>query len=72
MLTATPSQGCIHRNPNWVSTKPAPKPNIDARARKIAVVMGAVPHESLDRRPKIVGRAIPDNAEVANPGFGKD
>ena len=71
MLIATPSQGTIHRNPNWVSTKPAPKPNIDARARKIAVVIGAVPHKSFDRRSKIVGRAIPDNAEVVNPGFGK-
>src|ERR1700756_4512720 len=43
MLIATPSQGGIHRNPNWVRTKPAPNPNIDARAMKIAVVMGAVP-----------------------------
>src|ERR1700747_3704026 len=72
MLIATPSQGCIHRNPNWVSTKPAPNPNIDARARTIAVVMGAVPHQSLDRRSKIVGRAIAENAEVANPDFGKN
>ena len=72
MLIAAPSQGTIHRNPNWVSTKPAPNPNIDARARKIAVVMGAAPHKSLDRRSKIVGRAIPDNAEVANPDFGKN
>jgi hypothetical protein len=71
MLIATPSQGGIHRNPNWVSTKPAPNPNIDARARKIAVVMGDVPHQRLDRRSKIVGHAIPDNAEVANPDFGK-
>ena len=46
MLIATPTQGSIHRNPNWVSTKPAPNPNIDARAKKIAVVMGAIPHES--------------------------
>jgi hypothetical protein len=37
MLIATPNQGSIHRNPNWVSTKPAPNPNIDARARKIAL-----------------------------------
>src|SRR6202008_5117637 len=49
MLIATPTQGSIHRNPNWVSTKPAPNPNIDVRARKIAVVMGAVPHQSIDR-----------------------
>jgi hypothetical protein len=33
--------------------------------------MGAVPHKSLDRRSKIVGRAISDNAEVANSDFGK-
>jgi hypothetical protein len=71
MLIATPTQGSIHRNPNWVSTKPAPNPNIDARARKIAVVMGVVPHESLDRRSKIVDRATPDNAEIANRDFGK-
>src|ERR1700738_1578242 len=71
MLIATPSQGSIQRNPNWVSTKPVPNPNIDARARRIAVVMGAVPHKSLDRRSKIVGRAISDNAEVANSDFGK-
>jgi hypothetical protein len=31
-----------------VSTKPAPNPNVDARARKIAVPMGAVPHKSPD------------------------
>src|SRR5262252_6124852 len=43
MLIATPSQGGIRRNPNWVSTKPAPNPNIDAMATKIAVVIGAVP-----------------------------
>jgi len=72
MLIATPSQGGIHRNPNWVSTKPAPNPNIDARTRKIAVVMGAFPHKNLDQRSKIVGRAIPDNAEVTNPDFGKN
>src|SRR5580704_9227886 len=71
MLIATPTQGSIHRNANWVRTKPAPKPNIDTRARKIAAVMGALPHESIDRRSKIVGRAIPDNAEVANHDFGK-
>jgi hypothetical protein len=40
--------GGIHRNPNWVRTKPAPNPNIDARARKIAVVMGVIPRECLD------------------------
>src|SRR6202035_1797340 len=40
MLIATPSQGGIHRNLNWVSTKPAPNRNIDARAREIGVVMG--------------------------------
>src|SRR6202007_2702675 len=66
MLIATPTQGSIHRNPNWVRTKPAPNPNIDARARKIAVVMGTLPHESSDRRSKIVGRALRDNVEVAN------
>src|SRR5215472_8935092 len=71
MLIATPSQGSIHRSPNWVSTKPAPKPNIDARARKIAVVIGAVSHKSFDRRLKIVGGAVPDNVEIANPDFGK-
>jgi hypothetical protein len=71
MLIATPTQGRIHRNPNWVSTKPAPNPNIDARARKIAVVMGVVPHESLDRRSKIVDGATRDNAEVANRDYGK-
>jgi hypothetical protein len=35
-------------------------------------MMGAVLHQSIDRRSKIVGRAIPDNAEVANPDFGKN
>jgi hypothetical protein len=50
MLIATPTQGSIHRNPNWVSTKPAPNPNIEARAKKIAVVIGAVPHVRFDRR----------------------
>jgi hypothetical protein len=45
MLIATPNQGCVQRNPNCVSTKPAPNPNIDARARKIAMVMGALPQE---------------------------
>src|SRR6202047_5602259 len=49
ILIATPTQGSIHRNPNWVSTKPAPNPNIDARARKIDVVMRAVHNERLDR-----------------------
>src|ERR1700741_2508781 len=53
MLIATPSQGTIHRNPNWVSTKPAPNPNIDAKARKIAVVMAIVPHQSVDRRGRL-------------------
>src|SRR6516162_571950 len=48
MLIATPTQGGIHRNPNRVRTKPAPNPNIDARARKIAVVIGVVPRECLD------------------------
>src|SRR6516225_7461083 len=72
MLIATPSQGGIHRNPNWVSTKPAPNPNIDARARKIVLVMGTAPHQSLDLRSRIVGLAIPDNAEIANPDFGKN
>src|SRR5580704_3160806 len=71
MLIATPTQGSIHRNANGVSTKPAPKPNIDTRARKIAVVMGAVPHESIDRRSKILSPLIRDNAEVANHDFGK-
>src|ERR1700746_1551396 len=47
MLIATPTQGGIHRNPNWVRTKPAPSPNIDARARKIGVVLGGVPRECL-------------------------
>src|SRR6516162_2092641 len=63
-LIATPSQGSIHRNPNWVSTKPAPNPTMEARARKIALVMGAVPHQQVDRRLNVVGRAILDNAEV--------
>src|SRR6476619_7860829 len=45
ILIATPTQGCIHRNPKWARTKPAPNPHIDARAREIAVVMGAVPHK---------------------------
>jgi hypothetical protein len=70
MLIAAPTQGTIHRNPNWVSTKPAPNPNIDARARKIAVVMGAIPDEKFDRGSKIVGGTIRDNAEVANRDFG--
>jgi hypothetical protein len=43
MLIATPSQGCINRNPNWVSTKPAPNPNIDARARRTAAVIAVIP-----------------------------
>src|SRR5580692_3792859 len=72
MLIATPNQGSIHRNPNWVSTKPAPNPNIDARARKIALVMGTAPHKSLDLRSRIVGLAIPDNAEIANSDFGEN
>jgi hypothetical protein len=36
------------------------------------VVMGAVPHQSRERQLKIVGHEIPDNAEVANPDFGKN
>src|SRR6201986_1982031 len=72
ILIAPPPQGCIHRNPNRVRTKPAPNPNIDARAREIAVVMGAVPRKSLDWRSMIVGNTIPDNAEVANPDFSKN
>jgi hypothetical protein len=64
MLIATPTQGSIHRNPNWVRTKPAPNPNIDASARSIAVVMGVVPHRCLDWRSRIVNHATPDNAEV--------
>jgi len=70
MLITAPSQGTTHRYPNWVSTKPAPNPNIDARARKIAVVMGAIPDEKFDRGSKIVGGTIWDNAEVANRDFG--
>src|ERR1700724_256104 len=50
MLIATPSQGGIQRNPNWGSTKPAPNPNVEARARKIAVVMGAFRIESQSTR----------------------
>ena len=72
MLITAPSQGTTHRYPNWVSTKPAPNPNIDARARKIAVVMGAIPDEKFDRGSKIVVRAIPNNAEVANPDLGEN
>ena len=71
MLIATPTQGSIDRNPNWVSTKPAPNPNIDATESKIAVVMGAVPHESCDAESKIVGPATANNAEVANRHFGR-
>src|SRR5215469_2889098 len=41
MLIATPSHGGIQRNPNWVITKPAPNPKVEASARKIAVVIGA-------------------------------
>jgi hypothetical protein len=72
MLIATPTQGSIHRSPNWVRTKPAPNMNIDARARKIAVVMGVVPRECFDRRASIVVPAIADNAEVANSDFDKN
>jgi hypothetical protein len=60
MLIATPTQGGIHRNPNWVRTNPAPSPNIDVRARKIAVVMGVVPRMSRltmeDRQPRDAGQ----------------
>jgi hypothetical protein len=45
---------------------------MEARARKIAVVMGAVPHQKVDRRLNVVGRAILDNAEVANRDFGRN
>jgi hypothetical protein len=45
--------------------------NIDARARRIAMAMGVVPRQGFDRRLKIVGPTIVDNAEVANSGFGK-
>src|ERR1700736_5840163 len=48
ILIATPTQGGVQRNPNWVRTKPAPNPNIDASARRIAVVMGAIPRDGLD------------------------
>src|SRR6516162_1664930 len=72
MLIVTPNQGCIHRNPNWVRTKPAPNMNIDARARTIAMVMGVVPHQGFDRRLKIVAPTIADNAEVANSDFDKN
>src|SRR5215472_8443413 len=47
-LIATPTQGGIQRNPNWVRTKPAPNPNIDTRARTIAVVMVIVSCDGLD------------------------
>jgi hypothetical protein len=46
--------------------------NIDARARTIAMVMGVVPHQGFDRRLKIVGPTIADNAEVANSDFDKN
>ena len=72
MLIATPSQGSIHRNPNWVRTKPAPNRNIDARARVIATAMAVVPRQGFDRQLKIVDPTIADNAEVANPKFGKN
>src|SRR5580704_9835588 len=71
ILIATPTQGCMNRNPNWVRTKPAPNPNIDASARKIVVVMGAVPRECLDWRSKIVSHAAPDNVEVTKCDLGK-
>jgi hypothetical protein len=71
MLIATPTQGGIHRNPNWVRTKPAPNPNIDARARKIAVVMGVVPRHCLDWQLKIVSHVVPDNAEVTEGDLRK-
>ena len=72
MLIATPNHGCIHRNPNWVRTKPAPNMNIDAKASKIAVAMGVVLHQCFDRRARIVGQAVADNAEVANSVFEKN
>jgi len=68
MLIATPNQGCIHRNPNWVRTKPAPNMNIDASARTIAMVMGVVPQGF---RSTMVAPTIADNAEVANSTFAK-
>ena len=71
MLIATPTHGDIHRNPNWVRTKPAPNPNIDASARSIAVVMGVVPDDCLDCRSRIVSHVIPDNAEVTKCDLGK-
>jgi hypothetical protein len=45
--------------------------NIDASARKIAMAMGVVPRQGFDRRLKIVGARIADNAEVANSDFVK-
>jgi hypothetical protein len=48
MLIATPTQGGIQRNPNWARTKPVPNPNIDPRARSIAVVMVIVSRDCLD------------------------
>ena len=60
MLIAAPTQGGIHRNPNWVRTKPAPNPNIDASARTIAVVMGVVPRDCL--------RLIIKNRQPCDPG----
>ena len=71
MLIATPTQGSIHRSPNWVRTKPAPNMNIDAKASKIAVAMGVVLHQCFDRRARIVERGVADNAEVANSAFEK-
>ncbi|MBV9150541.1 MAG: hypothetical protein JO204_02060 [Alphaproteobacteria bacterium] len=70
MLIATRRQGGIQRNPNWVSTKPAPNPKVEARARKIAVVMRAC-RKSLGPRAKILLRPVLDNAEVPNRAFGK-
>jgi hypothetical protein len=52
MLIAVPTQGGIHRNPNWVRTKPAPNPNIDVSPRSIAVVMVIVSRDCRDRRSK--------------------
>ena len=71
MLIATPTQGSIQRNPNWVSTKPAPNPNVEMTPKRIAVGMGALPHKSR-LRSNVLRREIPDNAEVANRDFGKD
>src|SRR6516162_4667495 len=36
ILKAAPSRGGIQRNANWVSTKPAPKPNVEKSAKATA------------------------------------